>query len=129
MARARGRPWKRAATSCTTCCTWRSNPRRGSRLVSGAASRGKTLADMNDRTGLSIKEYSADMATIEQIVGVLTAAARGAQAGAVLTGLRDWLGAQKRSHLPGSMNPASFGSRAACGSYSDTGGPPGTGRP
>jgi hypothetical protein len=62
----------------------------------GCLARGKTLADMNDRTGQSMKEYSGDMATIEQAVGVLTAAAKGAPAAAVLAGLRRWVEAQKR---------------------------------
>jgi hypothetical protein len=62
----------------------------------GCLARGKTLADMNDRTGRSMKEYSGEMATIEQTVGALSAAAKGARAGAVLAGLRQWLVAQER---------------------------------
>src|SRR3954469_11423192 len=41
----------------------------------GCLASGKTLADMNDRSGAAMKEYAAEMATAEQVVGVLTGAA------------------------------------------------------
>jgi hypothetical protein len=66
----------------------------------GCLARGKTLADMNDRTGKSMKEYSADMATIEQAVGALTSAAKGEDARVVLAGLQRWLDAQERPLPP-----------------------------
>jgi hypothetical protein len=66
----------------------------------GCLARGKTLADMNDRTGQAMKEYSADMATIEQAVGALTSAAKGTEASVVLAGLQRWLDAQERPLPP-----------------------------
>jgi hypothetical protein len=66
----------------------------------GCLARGKTLADMNDRTGESMREYSADMATIEQAVGALTSAAKGVEAAEVLAGLQRWLDAQERALPP-----------------------------
>jgi hypothetical protein len=66
----------------------------------GCLARGKTLADMNDRSGQSMQEYSADMAVIEQVVGGLTAAAKGAAAATVLAGLQRWVEAQGRSLPP-----------------------------
>jgi hypothetical protein len=66
----------------------------------GCLAGGKTLADMNDRSGVAMKEYAAEMATVEQAVGVLTGAAKGAPAGDVLAGLRRWVEAQGRSPPP-----------------------------
>jgi hypothetical protein len=71
----------------------------------GCLARGKTLADMNDRTGQSMKEHSADMATIEQAVGALTGAAKGVDAATVLAGLQRWLAATERP-LPAWLDEA-----------------------
>jgi hypothetical protein len=60
----------------------------------GLLARGKTLADMNDRSGQAIKEYTGEMAIIEKVVGGLTPAVKGADAALVLAGVRDWLQAQ-----------------------------------
>jgi hypothetical protein len=62
----------------------------------GCLAAGKTLADMNDRTGAAMKEHAAEIATVEQVVGALTGAAKGAPAGAVLAGLQRWVEAQGR---------------------------------
>lgn len=62
----------------------------------GCLAAGKTLNDMNDRSGESMKEYAGEMATIEQTVGVLTGAAKGNEAAAVMAGMRRWLEAQGR---------------------------------
>jgi hypothetical protein len=66
----------------------------------GCLARGKTLADMNDRTGEAMKEHAADMATIEQAVGALTGAAKGVEAAVVMEGLHRWLEAQERQPPP-----------------------------
>jgi hypothetical protein len=66
----------------------------------GCLARGKTLADMNDRSGQSMREYGAEMAVLEQLVGGLTAAARGADAAAVLAGLQPWVEAEGRTLPP-----------------------------
>src|SRR3954468_10697080 len=62
----------------------------------GCLAAGKTLADMNDRTGAAMNEHAAGIATVEQVVGALTSAAKGAPAGAVLAGLQRWVEAQGR---------------------------------
>lgn len=46
----------------------------------GNLAKGKTLADMNDRTGASMKDELPDMAMIEQTVGMLTGAVKGVDA-------------------------------------------------
>jgi hypothetical protein len=63
----------------------------------GCLAQGKSLADMNDRTGASISEYAREMSLIEQIVGVLTAAVKGSPPSVVLAGLHEWMQAQERA--------------------------------
>jgi len=63
----------------------------------GCLARGKTLADMNDRSGRSMSEYAGEMAIIEQVVGGLTGATKGAPAAAMLAGLGQWVEAQGRT--------------------------------
>jgi hypothetical protein len=43
----------------------------------GNLAKGKTLADMNDRTGQAMKDASAEMAVIERVVGSLSGAVKG----------------------------------------------------
>jgi hypothetical protein len=40
----------------------------------GALANGKTLADLNDRSGVAMKDYSGTMYAIEQAVGMMTGA-------------------------------------------------------
>ena len=63
----------------------------------GCLARGKTLAEMNDRTGGAMREYTAEMMVIEQIVGGLTGATKGGEPAAVLAGLASWAGATGRT--------------------------------
>jgi hypothetical protein len=46
----------------------------------GNLGKGKTLADMNDRTGQAMAGASAEMALIERLVGALTGAVKGKSA-------------------------------------------------
>jgi hypothetical protein len=66
----------------------------------GCLAAGKTLADMNDRSGRAMQEYSGDMATVEQAVGALTSAAKGVDAATVMAGLQRWLDAQEKAPPP-----------------------------
>jgi hypothetical protein len=66
----------------------------------GCLARGKTLGDMNDRSGQSMRAHGEEMAAIEQVVGGLTAAAKGAGAADVLAGLRPWVEATRRTLPP-----------------------------
>jgi hypothetical protein len=66
----------------------------------GSLARGKTLADMNDRSGRAMADVAAEMAVIEHVVGGLTQAAKGAAAAVVLAGLRRWLDAEGRAAPP-----------------------------
>src|SRR4051812_28698988 len=43
----------------------------------GNLAAGKTLADMNDRTGVALKSAAPEMAVIEQLVGALSGAVKG----------------------------------------------------
>jgi hypothetical protein len=53
----------------------------------GNLARGKTLADMNDRTGRAMAEASAEMAVIERLVGALSGAVKGRSAKEMVTAL------------------------------------------
>ena len=54
----------------------------------GLLAAGKTLADLNDRTGKSIQNETADIMTIEAVVGVLHNLTRGSSASEIVTNLR-----------------------------------------
>jgi hypothetical protein len=54
----------------------------------GNLAAGKTLADMNDRTGAAMKDAAPDMGAIEQIVGALHGSTKGVAAGELVAGLR-----------------------------------------
>jgi hypothetical protein len=57
----------------------------------GALASGKTMADINDRSGASMREYSGTMAVIEQTVGMMTGAIKsGAPAEEVVATLRQF---------------------------------------
>jgi hypothetical protein len=43
----------------------------------GALARGKTMGDLNDRSGISMQEHSGAMAYIEQAVGMMTGSIKG----------------------------------------------------
>ena len=94
----------------------------------GALAAGKTLADMNDRSGASMREYAGTMADIEQLVGALTNVAKGtASADEIIAAVRnmraaagkpvpDWFNAQtiedvreRMRKLQGHWNATPFG--------------------
>jgi len=54
----------------------------------GNLAAGKTLADMNDRTGASMKDAAPDMGAIEQLVGALHGSTKGIAAGELVAGIR-----------------------------------------
>jgi hypothetical protein len=54
----------------------------------GNLAAGKTLADMNDRTGASMPDSAGEMAAIEQIVGALSSAVKGVPAERLVETLR-----------------------------------------
>jgi hypothetical protein len=54
----------------------------------GNLAAGKTLANMNDRTGAAMKDAAPDMGAIEQIVGALHGSTKEIPAGELVAGLR-----------------------------------------
>jgi hypothetical protein len=54
----------------------------------GTLAKGKTLEQMNDRTGTSMQDAREDIALIERMVGALTNAAKGRDAQEVMDGLQ-----------------------------------------
>ncbi|MBX3234031.1 MAG: hypothetical protein KIT84_33025 [Labilithrix sp.] len=54
----------------------------------GHLARGKTLADMNDRSGVAMADAGPELAAIERLVGALDAAAKGHPADEVVAGIR-----------------------------------------
>ena len=60
----------------------------------GNLASGRTLADMNDRTGKSMAAAAPDLMVIEQIVGALSSVVKGSPAARVVDGLRDYARAQ-----------------------------------
>ena len=63
----------------------------------GCLARGRTLAEMNDRTGQLMGDASGELLAVEQIVGVLTAATKGVPAAEVRAALVAWTDAQGRT--------------------------------
>jgi hypothetical protein len=63
----------------------------------GSLARGKTLADMNDRTGTSM--VGGQMPAIEQAVGVLSGSVKGVAAETLVAGFRDYA-ATAESRVP-----------------------------
>jgi hypothetical protein len=56
----------------------------------GNLARGKTLADMNDRTGQAMRAEAPEMAGIERVVGALSAAAKGMPGARVIAALQSY---------------------------------------
>ena len=54
----------------------------------GYLAAGKTLADMNDRTGAAMTDAAPDMAAIEQLVGALHGSTKGIPAGELVAGIQ-----------------------------------------
>lgn len=63
----------------------------------GCLAAGRTLSDMNDRSGQAMGDASAELLVVEQIVGVLTAATKGAAPAEVLAALARWTEAEGRA--------------------------------
>jgi hypothetical protein len=56
----------------------------------GSLAAGKTFAEMNDRTGEGMTDYSGSMLIIEMLVGALTGALNGVPLEAVVANIRDY---------------------------------------
>jgi len=57
----------------------------------GTLAAGRTLADMNDRTGVALGAARPEVMAIERIVGPLSAALKGVAPAALVSRLRDYL--------------------------------------
>ncbi len=57
----------------------------------GLLAAGKTMAEMNDRTGEGVKEYAGSMLVIEMLVGALSGALNGVPLDAVITNIHGYL--------------------------------------
>jgi hypothetical protein len=79
----------------------------------GLLARGRTLNDMNDRSGQAMGDASAELLVVEQIVGVLTSAAKGAPAADVLAALVRWTEAEGRA-LPAWLDESFIPRSRAC---------------
>jgi len=66
----------------------------------GTLARGKTLAEMNDRSGQAMAAEGADLAAVEQLVGALHGSVKGRSAAEVVEGMRRFAAALGSS-LPG----------------------------
>ena len=60
----------------------------------GAIAEGKTLAEMNDRTGEPMKGYALEMRIIEPIVGAMSGVVRGVAPAMIIAGLDNLFSAQ-----------------------------------
>jgi hypothetical protein len=56
----------------------------------GSLAAGKTFAEMNDRTGEGMKDYSGSMLVIEMLVGALSGALKGVPLDALVANIRDY---------------------------------------
>ncbi len=54
----------------------------------GLLAQGKSLADMNDRTGAAMNGQAPDLAAIEQVVGALSGTVKGRSAADLVAGMR-----------------------------------------
>jgi hypothetical protein len=70
----------------------------------GTLAAGRTLADMNDRTGVALGGSGPGVMAIERIVGPLTAAAKGAAPDALARRLADYL-AETGDRAPDWLTP------------------------
>jgi hypothetical protein len=59
----------------------------------GILARGRTLADMNDRTGMSLGAEAPAIMDVERLVGALSSAAKGVDALDVVAGIRRYYAA------------------------------------
>ncbi|HSS39414.1 MAG TPA: hypothetical protein VLT58_11645 [Polyangia bacterium] len=71
----------------------------------GTLASGRTLADMNDRTGAALGDAGPDVMAIERIMGPLAAAAKGAAPDALASRLRAYL-AETGDPAPDWLTPA-----------------------
>jgi len=71
----------------------------------GTLAAGRTLADMNDRTGVALGAAGPEVMAIERIVGPLTAAAKGAAPEALARRLAEYL-AETGDPAPPWLTPA-----------------------
>jgi hypothetical protein len=72
----------------------------------GSLSRGRTLAEMNDRTGGAFSPTeAAEMAAVEQLVGALHGAAKGLAAAEVVAGIRRYAAALATAAPPWLTEP------------------------
>lgn len=71
----------------------------------GALASGRTLADMNDRTGVALGAAAPEVMAVERIVGPLSAAAKGAAPDALASLLRAYL-AETGDAAPDWLTPA-----------------------
>jgi hypothetical protein len=69
----------------------------------GRLAAGKTLAQMNDRTGAGMADAGPELAAVEQIVGALHGATTGIAAGDLIAGLRHFASALDQT-LPDWVN-------------------------
>lgn len=66
----------------------------------GLLANGKTLADMNDRTGAALAEQAPRLMLVEKIVGALSSLARGASSRDLAEGLQRTMTAQGQESPP-----------------------------
>ncbi len=71
----------------------------------GTLAAGRTLADMNDRSGAALGDAQAEVMAIERLVGPLSAAAKGADPVALAARLRAYL-AETGDPAPDWLTPA-----------------------
>lgn len=71
----------------------------------GTLAAGRTLADMNDRTGVALGAAGPDVMAVERIVGPLTGAVKGAAPDALARRLADYL-AEAGDPAPAWLTPA-----------------------
>lgn len=72
----------------------------------GSLAAGRTMAEMNDRTGEGMKEYAGPMLVIEMLVGAVTGALNGVPLDAAITNIRGYLkGVGKGDAFPDWLTP------------------------
>ncbi len=72
----------------------------------GTLAAGKTLAEMNDRSGKSLQEYLGPMASIEMLVGALSGSVKGVEAETLVTHIRGYMESSGQgSEMPDWLTP------------------------
>src|ERR1041384_6581695 len=71
----------------------------------GNLHRGKTLADMSDRTGRSMKDAAPEMAVVERLVGALCGAVKGRNAAEMVAALETYASALATVNPPWLTEP------------------------